>query len=439
MSKKLESFIQDGKRNILIIGNPPWITNSALSMLNSANLPTKFNLKKHRGIDAITGKGNFDIAESIIFDMMKKFSHPNAKIAMLCKTSVIRNIVKSMKFLALEISDIRAYTIDSKKEFNICASAAVLVANFWGTGNLSCDIYSLYNKKRDKTFGWFNGNFVSNIEEYEKNKYIDGNSPFIWRSGVKHDSSKVMELRVFGENSFRNGLGEVVTLKNKELIYPFLKGSQLRKPVISETNKRIIITQSYPAENTEHIRFDYPEVWNYLSKHSDLLSKRKSSIYKGKSKFSIFGIGEYSFKPYKIAISALYEKPRFSLVLPFINKPVMLDDTCYFISFDNLDIAVYTWILLHSDDVYNLLSSIVFTDSKRPYTKEILMRIDLNKLVKEVSFDNLCDIYMTRLREFFSYDLNEIEYKNFIKTIKRKEKRENNLYNSPNFAEKLLV
>ena len=129
ISEKLKSLMEDSELNTLIIGNPPWVTNSDLSGLGSDNLPTKYNLKKHRGIDAITGKGNFDIAESTILDMMKKFSYSNAKIAMLCKTSVIRNIVKSMKFLAPEISDVRAYTIDSKKEFNISASSAVLLAN----------------------------------------------------------------------------------------------------------------------------------------------------------------------------------------------------------------------------------------------------------------------------------------------------------------------
>ena len=47
---------------LLIIGNPPWVTNSKLGSLNSSNLPKKSNFKNQNGLDAMTGKGNFDIA-----------------------------------------------------------------------------------------------------------------------------------------------------------------------------------------------------------------------------------------------------------------------------------------------------------------------------------------------------------------------------------------
>src|SRR5690606_7779200 len=53
-------------RELLIIGNPPWVTNSKLGSINSTNLPQKSNFKKNRGLDALTGKSNFDITEYII-------------------------------------------------------------------------------------------------------------------------------------------------------------------------------------------------------------------------------------------------------------------------------------------------------------------------------------------------------------------------------------
>jgi len=56
--------------------------------------------------------------------------------------------------------------------------------------------------------------------------------------------------------------------------------------------------------------------------------------------FSIFDIGNYSFKPYKVAVSGLYKQTKFSLVEP--NGTVLvLDDTCYFIGFDTLREAGY--------------------------------------------------------------------------------------------------
>ena len=66
---------ENGTKEILIIGNPPWVTNSKLGSLNSSNLPKKTNFKNHNGLDAMTGKGNFDIAEYITLMMIETFQH----------------------------------------------------------------------------------------------------------------------------------------------------------------------------------------------------------------------------------------------------------------------------------------------------------------------------------------------------------------------------
>jgi len=50
---------------ILIIGNPPWVTNAALGALEGSNGPAKLNFDRLRGIEALTGKSNFDIPEWI--------------------------------------------------------------------------------------------------------------------------------------------------------------------------------------------------------------------------------------------------------------------------------------------------------------------------------------------------------------------------------------
>ena len=61
------------KRQILVIGNPPWVTNSTLSALGSDNLPLKANFKGLKGLDAITGASNFDICEYIILQLIHEY------------------------------------------------------------------------------------------------------------------------------------------------------------------------------------------------------------------------------------------------------------------------------------------------------------------------------------------------------------------------------
>lgn len=79
--------------NLLVIGNPPWVTNSELGTLDVKNLPRKSNFKKHNGIDAITGKGNFDIAEYISLQILKCFDNQKGSFAFLVKNSVVKNII----------------------------------------------------------------------------------------------------------------------------------------------------------------------------------------------------------------------------------------------------------------------------------------------------------------------------------------------------------
>ncbi|MDR2653399.1 MAG: hypothetical protein LBC68_14025, partial [Prevotellaceae bacterium] len=103
-------------QELLVVGNPPWVTNSTLSTCNSKNLPRKSNFKKVKGIDAITGKGNFDIAEFISLKMLDLFSKENGHFAFLIKNSVIKNIVFEQKKNKYPISDIEKHTINAKKE-----------------------------------------------------------------------------------------------------------------------------------------------------------------------------------------------------------------------------------------------------------------------------------------------------------------------------------
>ena len=364
-----------GEKELLIIGNPPWVTNSALGVMDSKNLPKKSNFKRQKGLDAMTGKGNFDIAEYITIDLLQNFGKCKGNMAFLVKNTVIKNIVHDLPKLKLLIAGLKKQNIDSKKEFDVSVDASLFSCQLNKTTELSCLESDFYTSEVKCNFGWLNGKFLSNLSCSCND--IDGVSPFEWRQGIKHDCSKVMEIEFDGE-CYSNKLGERFVIE-EAFAFPLLKSSDLKKKHAEPTRKMVIVTQKYVGQNTTYIQ-KYPQLYEYLNRHIDLFRNRKSSIYKGKCDFSIFGVGDYSFKPYKIAISGLYKTFHFCLVKPQNNKPVMLDDTCYFIGFDTLEQAEYVWDLLNSVFVTDFLKSISFKDSKRMITKEVLMRIDLRRV-----------------------------------------------------------
>lgn len=372
-------FIQNVvcNKQLLIIGNPPWVTNSTLSAMDSKNIPLKSNFKQQKGFDAITGKGNFDIAEYITIDLLRNFGNYNGYMAFLVKNTVIKNLIHDLPKLKFPISYIEKQNIDSKKEFNVSVDASLFLCQLNKISKYTCLESDFYTSKIYCEFGWKESKFMSDLSRTCTD--IDGLSPFEWRQGIKHDCSKVMEIETDGD-FYSNKLGERFIIEN-DLVYPLLKSSDLKSLYAEPSRKKTIVTQKFVGQNTSYIQ-NYPYTFEYLNNHIDLFKRRKSSIYKGKCNFSIFGVGDYSFKPYKIAISGLYKTFHFCLVKPQEDKPVMLDDTCYFIGFDTLEQAEYIWKLLNTDIVADFLKSISFKDSKRMITKDVLMRIDLKKIAQ---------------------------------------------------------
>ena len=399
---------------LLIIGNPPRVTNSKLGSLNSTNLPKKSNFKNQNGLDAMTGKGNFDIAEYITLMLLDVFQTHNGHLALLVKNSVIKNIIFDQKDAKYKIGKIEKYCIDSKKEFNVSVEASLFYCQLNSTPSFQCNELDFYSLEKKSSFGWLNAKFVSNLANYNETKEIDGQCPFEWRQGIKHDCSNVMELERENE-CFINKLSQKIKLE-EDLIYGFLKSSDLKNTVIQNTRKQVIITQTKVGQDTSYIQHLYPKTYNYLKSNITYFQARKSSIYKGKPHFSIFGIGDYSFKSYKVAISGLYKTYHFTLVLPQDNKPIMLDDTCYFIGFDKIEFAVYTLILLNHSKTEEFLKSITFSDAKRVFTKDILMRLDLLNITKTISQKEI-EEQINFLNNKYDLSINLSHWNSFINTI----------------------
>jgi hypothetical protein len=160
---------------------------------------------------------------------------------------------------------------------------------------------------------------------------------------VKHDAARVMELH--GERQRINEPSATIAIEDKYL-YPMLKSSDLARSADSVPYRWMLVPQRRVADDTSTIARDAPLTWAYLQTHADILDARKSSIYAKAPRFSIFGVGDYTFKPWKVAISGLYRSFSFRLVPPVRGRPVVFDDTCYFLSWDNEEQAAFAHSLL---------------------------------------------------------------------------------------------
>jgi len=412
------SEIKDGINKtdqILIVGNPPWATNTQLSSIGSYNLPMKDNFKGNSGLDAITGKGNFDIAEYIILQLLSEFEGYNCCLAMLCKNIVAKNIVRDMDKYSFNMSSIDMLLFDASSIFNVSCDAGLLVIQLGESKTSVCNIYD-FNKFDEvkKQYGWANGMFCSDLDQYNNMLKLDGICPFEWRQGIKHDCSKVMELKqcVSSSSEYVNGLGEKVSFDLGKYFYPLVKSSDIKNIEITDAKKYVIVPQTKVNEDTSKIQYQCSTIWAYLECHGEQLNSRKSVIYKKSPKYSIFGIGDYSFAKYKVGISGFYKEPVFALI--YGDYPIMLDDTCYFLSFDNLKDAFITAALLNCKENILFLKSVAFLDSKRPYTKEVLKRIDILKIAEVVGYSAIIEFGQTTKK----LPVSETDFEGYIDKLK---------------------
>ncbi len=385
-ASKLAEFPQP----ILIIGNPPWVTNSALGALNSSNVPAKTNFQNHSGLDALTGKSNFDISEWMLLNLIQQLRGQNGVLAMLVKTSVARKVLKYLWHNNFEIGQSYLYLLDGKQEFDVSVNMGLFVCyTKTENKNQTCEVYDGLNSETYlTTFGFSDGHLISNMTHYKQWKHLMAMKAkmYQWRSGIKHDAVKIMELTRF-PTFYKNGLAETCQLED-DYLYPLLKSSDLAKGLVAEPRRWVVVPQSYVGESTKHIKYKAPKTWDYLNNHKSFFDKRKSSIYKGKPEFSIFGVGAYSFALWKVAISGLYKNLKFVVVGPYEGKPIILDDTCYSIACKSKVEADFMAYIFNSAVAQEFLSSFIFWDSKRPITVNILEKLNIEALVRELGLED---------------------------------------------------
>jgi type I restriction-modification system DNA methylase subunit len=137
---------------VLIIGNPPWVTNSELGVLGSENLPKKVNSYNRSGYEAITGKSNFDLSEWMLLEYLNWLRGRGGVIAVLCKTSVARKTLLHIWKHQFTMCDAKMFLIDARKHFNVSVDACLLVI----------DVSAKITSFKCALFNDFNFVFISN-------------------------------------------------------------------------------------------------------------------------------------------------------------------------------------------------------------------------------------------------------------------------------------
>jgi hypothetical protein len=312
----------------------------------------------------------------------------NPTISLLCKTQVARNVLEHCAKRSLPIGAASLRLIDAKQWFGANVDACLFTVEI-GTGPASylCDQFdSIDATTPARRFGVVDGRLVADVDEYRNGRLVDGACPLEWRQGMKHDAARVMEL-VDSTDGPRTRAGETLDVE-PDHVFPLLKCTDVYRGRLALT-KWVIVPQRALGADTSQLAKTAPRLWSYLNRNAAILDGRRSSIYRNRHRFGVFGIGDYSFAPYKVAVSGLHKAAEFRLIGPVDGRPVFVDDTCYLLPFDNVAEAALVLALLRSAAAQSLLRALAFWDSKRPITKRLLQRIDLGAVAHLVPPDEI--------------------------------------------------
>lgn len=383
-----ERFREELVGPVLVVGNPPWVTSAGLGAIGGANAPTKSNADGLRGLEARTGSANFDISEWMIARLLEAFSPTPFHLAMLVKAAVVRKLlVRCARRNTPHVGSFRR--IDAREHFGASVEAGLLEMHVDASAG-SSPSWSVYDRLEDATprtsMACIDGFVTEDPAAYARTRGLRGDKSAGWRSGLKHDCAEVFELTVEGER-FRSASGVTVELE-RELVFPLLKGSDLstgdlvpKRAVIVANRDLRVAAQT----ETKDLSKTAPLAHRYFEAHTHRLSRRMSSVFAGRPIHAVFGVGEYSFAPYKVVTSGLSKRLAFGVVGPHDGKPVMLDDTCYFLPFLDEHAALRAKEVLDSEDARDFFMARIFWDAKRPVTKKILDALSIERALETLS------------------------------------------------------
>lgn len=381
---------------LLVIGNPPWVTNSVLGRTRSRNTPPKRRQPGMRGIEALTGRSNFDISEAMLVEQLHWFDGRGGVLAVLVKESVARKVLTYAWRRALPITSSKIHRFDAARHFGAATGACLLIVERDGmAGPRVCPIYPDLTPggRRTDTVAYRDNDLVRDPERYDSVRHLRGNDRnYVWRSGLKHDCVKVMELSSTNGH-LENGFHQRVDIEMTSL-YPLFKSSDIMGEGVG-FRKWVIVTQQRLDDDPAHLANRAPKTWKYLNAHRELFDRRASSIYRGRAPFSMFGIGVYTFAPWKVAVPGLGGAFLPRVLSPVEGKPPMLDDTAYFLPCSSEGEARFLREALNTTAARDLLSCFQFADNKRPIRAETLRRLHIGRLTEELGRRSEYDAFLS--------------------------------------------
>ncbi|WP_276299300.1 N-6 DNA methylase [Halorussus lipolyticus] len=400
-----------------LVGNPPWIPWSRLSETVKSRWRETYaedddmNLLPHEGLDSRLGHANDDISLPFVWVCIDRYLTEEGKASFVLKRDVTKGPAGKL-LRTLEVGD-RSLALETIHDFNhlrpfgeqVGANAAIYALRADAENSFPVDAMSWTT--RGDTADFATAEAMRDTLATEAVGVVpvdsdDGSSAWIRedaeraalgecaheiRHGVKDDAQDVFSI----------ARDEVADLED-DLIFPYLKSRHIVKYGLFGHDRRLVPLRKANDDNERELQNQYPKTYQYLENHREALEDRSSSWLDKGPFYNVFGLGEYTWRDYKVVWCRLGFKPHFAVVSTVEDddlgeKQVVPGDHCMFVGTDSEAEAHFLCALLNSA-VYQRSLDGVASEGKASLSKTVVSRLELPEWEESERQRRLADLSM---------------------------------------------
>ena len=272
----------------VVVGNPPWVPMSTLTPAAHAQAVALF--RHHdmapRGPRARLGEANADLCGLFAVHLVRQLA-PDGRAALLLKGDVLYNAAGSLLRKRLTQGDSQLTRVDDLSALRLFDSQSPCILTHWQSGGGATQSVPL--------FEWDTQGAVHPAPALALTTEAADGFPYEVRHGVKHDKAAVFELRPVRAvpGGIELDCGDVL---EPDHIYPLLKSRHQRAWGVLGYGYILVPQQKAGDEGLSPATRTHA----YLSKHVATLRARRSIWLQRGPFYSVFGVGPYTWAPYKV-------------------------------------------------------------------------------------------------------------------------------------------
>jgi hypothetical protein len=380
-----------------LVGNPPWIPwerlSEALKTAWRETYVSELGLQPHTGVEARLGHSNDDVSVPYAFTCIHRYLGTGGRAAFVLKRDIVRGpagaVLRRSRVGDRPLRLTAIHDFGTLSPFPDASSGAALYV-FTADDAPTMPIPTKLWRAEDRVASFASAaqlRETATVEETELVALDESDRTSAWvradlardalgecrheiRHGLKDDAAAVFGLD-------RADLASIET----ERVFPYLRSRHVGKYGLSGHDLRLVPADRAGEDNEAWLREQCPDTYAYLDAHRETLLDRSSTWLDTGPFYTGFGLGPYTWAPYKIVWCRLGFKPDFAVAStrsdPDLGEKLVVPGDHYmFVATDDRQAAHFLCALLNSTPYQRTLRTLA-SGGKASLSKSVVSELAL--------------------------------------------------------------